>query len=284
MVKKRITYTDLWQSLTDIYGAGEAQAIVRMVMDNEFNMSFADLLCDGLDRITSQKRQMLDSIMDRLSTGEPLQYVIGNVNFADRTINVKSGVLIPRMETEELCQAIVEENKDQPAGCSILDIGTGSGCIAITLALDVPNSKVTAWEWSDEALKIAKNNIKDEEVDITLVKQDALNPPDEADLWNIIVSNPPYVCEQERAAMDKNVLDFEPEMALFVPDDDPLLFYRAIGKYAIKALKHGGKLYFEINPRFADNMVTMLTDLGFCNVETKDDSCGKERFIKVMRK
>ena len=171
-----------------------------------------------------------------------------------------------------------------------MSIGTGSGCIAITLALDIPDSKVTAWDISDAALSIAQGNAKALGANIVFEHQDALNisltshlSPLTSKSWDVIVSNPPYICRKEADEMEKNVLNYEPDTALFVPDDDPLLFYRHIMNYAHTALKSGGRLYFEINPLYADSIVKQLQQLGFANVAKINDQFDKARFIKASK-
>lgn len=160
---------------------------------------------------------------------------------------------------------------------------TGSGCIAVTLALDMRDVHVTAWDISEAALDIARTNAKDLGAQVTLVMQDALSPPDDHEVWDIIVSNPPYICEKERTTMEQNVLNHEPHTALFVPDDDPLLFYRAIARYGQQALEPGGWLYFEINPLYANDMQHMLSMMSYHNIELKTDQFGKQRMIRAQR-
>ena len=232
-----------------------------------------------------------------------MQYVLGEADFAGRTFHVEPGVLIPRPETAELCQWIEEEvsslDADDPK--QILDICTGSGCIAITLGLTIPNSEVTGWDISEDALRIAQGNVEMLKArNVRIEYQDALMLPKAAEAaeaaeiseaaessrskgWNIIVSNPPYICEKEKADMEKNVLEHEPSIALFVPDEEPLKFYRAIAEYASSALKTGGALYFEINPIYEKETREMLQDLGFKDIETKEDAYGKKRMMKAMK-
>jgi len=187
--------------------------------------------------------------------------------------------------TPDDTKEIVRENPHESA--AILDIGTGSGCIAITLALDCPEAKVTGWDISEDALRIARENAQRLNAEnVTFEHQDILYPlssllsPLSSKKWHTIVSNPPYICEKERAQMERNVLEHEPEVALFVPDDDPLLFYRAIARYAVRTLKPGGSLYFEINPLYASEMQRMLNDEGFSHTEIRNDQFGKQRFTK----
>ena len=297
------TYQQLWQSLTPLYDAGEAQAIVRTVLDVEYGMTLTDIICGKVNELSSDEGRNLEEIITRLQNGEPVQYVLGEADFAGRTFHVEPGVLIPRPETAELCQWIEEEvsslDADDPK--QILDICTGSGCIAITLGLTIPNSEVTGWDISEDALRIAQGNVEMLKArNVRIEYQDALMLPKAAEAaeaaeiseaaesslskgWNIIVSNPPYICEKEKADMEKNVLEHEPSIALFVPDEEPLKFYRAIAEYASSALKTGGALYFEINPIYEKETREMLQDLGFKDIETKEDAYGKKRMMKAMK-
>ena len=300
---KMKTYQQFWQSLTPLYDAGEAQAIVRTVLDVEYGMTLTDIICGKVNELSSDEERNLEEIITRLQNGEPVQYVLGEADFAGRTFHVEPGVLIPRPETAELCQWIEEEvsslDADDPK--QILDICTGSGCIAITLGLTIPNSEVTGWDISEDALRIAQGNVEMLKArNVRIEYQDALMLPKAAEAaeaaeiseaaesslskgWNIIVSNPPYICEKEKADMEKNVLEHEPSIALFVPDEEPLKFYRAIAEYASSALKTGGALYFEINPIYETETREMLQDLGFKDIETKEDAYGKKRMMKAMK-
>jgi release factor glutamine methyltransferase len=185
-----------------------------------------------------------------------------------------------------LCRWIISEFRDESLefrDCSILDIGTGSGCIAITLAADLPKAEVTAWDISGEALQVARENAKRLHFNVIFELADALNTPLDHERWDVIVSNPPYICNKEREAMEQNVLDYEPHTALFVPDDDPLLFYRAIAEYGNKALKSDGWLYFEINPLYAEPLRELLSAMSYQDLEIKNDQYGKQRFIRARR-
>ena len=378
-----MTYEALWHRLSSLYDAGEAKAIVRLMLDVRFGMSFTDILCGKVSELSSDDQTELEKIMLRLEKGEPVQYVLGVAEFCGRQFRVSPSVLIPRPETEELCgmvgdfvgdfvecgmwnvegelceeRGVIEEGgrrkeegeylipeKEQiipkeeqiipeeghiipekgkiilekddrirdkedrirEKEFRILDIGTGSGCIAITLALGIPGAKVTAWDISDDALHIAKQNAHTLGADVLFEKRDILNispstfhiphsssnvpssnispssstPP--SSKYSIIVSNPPYICHKEQPAMEKNVLEHEPHLALFVPDNDPLLFYRAIANYAIEALRTGGMLFFELNPVYANDTEKMLQKLGFKHTELRKDQFGKLRFLKATK-
>ena len=290
---KMKTYQQFWQSLTPLYDAGEAQAIVRTVLDVEYGMTLTDIICGKVNELSSDEERNLEEIITRLQNGEPVQYVLGEADFAGRTFHVEPGVLIPRPETAELCQWIEEEVSSLEADerKQILDICTGSGCIAITLGLNIPNSEVTGWDISEDALRIAQGNVEMLKAgNVRIEYQDALMLPKAAEAesslskgWNIIVSNPPYICEKEKADMEKNVLEHEPSTALFVPDEDPLKFYRAIAEYASSALKSEGALYFEINPIYEKETREMLEELGFKDIETKEDAFGKKRMMKAKK-
>ena len=325
------TYQQLWQSLTPLYDAGEAQAIVRTVLDVKFGMTLTDIICGKVNELSADEGRKLEEIIIRLQKGEPVQYVLGEADFAGRTFHVEPGVLIPRPETAELCQWIEKDmieksivsSEDSPEDSSgnspqatddarrILDICTGSGCIAITLGLNIPNSEVTGWDISEDALRIAQGNVEMMKAgNVRIEHQDALALPKAAETdnekmkgnddkevvkpkgeaktpftqkWDLIVSNPPYICEKEKADMEKNVLEHEPSLALFVPNEDPLKFYRAIAEYASSALKSGGALYFEINPIYEKETREMLLKLDFKDIETKEDAFGKKRMMRAIK-
>lgn len=276
-----MTYRELWRTLEPLYGNGEARAITDYVLDVCFGLSKADILCGAVDEMTAEKTAELNKIFGRLTEGEPVQYVLGRAEFSGRWFNVRPGVLIPRPETEELCAWITADSKASGSP-KVLDIGTGSGCIAITLQLDMPESKVTAWDISADALDVARENAQRLGANVNFVKQDALNAKPEGE-WDVIVSNPPYICEKEKKDMAVNVLEHEPHTALFVPDADPLLFYRAITRLAVQTLNKGGRLYFEINPIYADDTCRMMRAEGMTAVELRSDMYGKQRMAKGVK-
>lgn len=276
-----MTYRELWRTLEPLYGNGEARAITDYVLDVCFGLSKADILCGAVEEMTAEKTAELNKIFGRLTEGEPVQYVLGRAEFCGRWFSVRPGVLIPRPETEELCAWITADSKAS-ASPKVLDIGTGSGCIAITLQLDMPESKVTAWDISADALDVARENAQQLGANVNFVKQDALNAKPEGE-WDVIVSNPPYICEKEKKDMAVNVLEHEPHTALFVPDADPLLFYRAITRLAVQTLSKGGRLYFEINPIYADDTCRMMRAEGMTAVELRSDMYGKQRMAKGVK-
>lgn len=298
-----MTYNQLWKRLTAIYNEREAQAIVRTVLDALFGMSLTDICLGKVTQLSADDTTRLEKIMQRLEKSEPVQYVLGAEWFAGRLFDVAPGVLIPRPETEDLvkwtCDEAKEKEKEdnskeergkeekevskkgeEAPHPSILDIGTGSGCIAITVALALPQARVTAWDISTDALAIAAGNAHKLGASVRFEHQDALSAPDDEERWDVIVSNPPYICDRERADMSDNVLSYEPELALFVPDNDPLLFYRAIARYASKALKPGGRLLFETNTAYAHEVAQVMADEGFTAIEVRNDCFGKPRMVK----
>lgn len=276
-----MTYRELWRTLEPLYGNGEARAITDYVLDVCFGLSKADILCGAVEEMTAEKTAELNKIFGHLTEGEPVQYVLGRAEFCGRWFSVRPGVLIPRLETEELCAWITADSKAS-ASPKVLDIGTGSGCIAITLQLDMPESKVTAWDISADALDVARENAQQLGANVNFVKLDALNAKPEGK-WDVIVSNPPYICEKEKKDMAVNVLEHEPHTALFVPDADPLLFYRAITRLAVQTLNKGGRLYFEINPIYADDTCRMMQAEGMTAVELRSDMYGKQRMAKGVK-
>ena len=250
-----MTYRQLWQRLVPVYGEGEAQAIARLIYEVRYGLTLSDLL---MGRDSSVPQDELEQIAIRLERQEPVQYILGQADFCGRTFMVNEHVLIPRPETAELCQWILTTDATH-----ILDIGTGSGCIAITLAAEMPEAEVTAWDISEEALKVAEENAKRTDVHVKFEQVDILHLPSSilhlTSAFDLIVSNPPYICNKEREEMEVNVLEHEPHTALFVPNEDPLLFYRAIAQYGQTALKEGGWLYFEINPLYAESLQESLS-------------------------
>ena len=268
--------------LAAVYPDGEAQAIVFLVLEKLFGLSRTDVLMGGFERLTAEQTAELEQVMLRLERGEPVQYVLGVADFDGMTLRVAPGVLIPRPETEELVEWIAEDFKSAKR-LRILDVGTGSGCIALSLARRFTDASVVAWDISDDALRIASANAEKLGLDVEFKKRDALcTEVAEADVANydIIVSNPPYICEKERVDMDNNVLQHEPETALFVPDNDPLLFYRAISDLAQKMLRSGGGLYFEINREYGKETAEMMSEMGLGSVELRKDFMENDRMVK----
>lgn len=280
-----MTYNALWHRLTPFYSDGEAKAIVRWVLQQTFGLSLADVLCGKVNELSAEQVDFLEEIMLRLETGEPMQYVVGYEEFCGLTFKTDRRALIPRPETEELCRLIIASRNEgglSQEKFSVLDICTGTGCIAVTLAKEWADAQVTAWDLSDDALSLAQENAHRCGVAVDFERKDALHIETEQRQWDLIVSNPPYVCESEKQAMAVNVLQYEPAMALFVPDDDPLRFYRAIGQFAADCLKPHGMLWFEINKAYGGEVCALLEKLHFIDVEMMNDSFGNVRFVKAM--
>lgn len=287
-----MTYSDLWRRLLPHYDEREAKAVARTLVEELFQLTLTDLYSGGLDKLTPTEQQHLKTSLQQLEAGIPVQYVTGTARFFGRDYVVNPNVLIPRPETEVLCKTILSAyNKSYcalqpPVPLRVLDIGTGSGCIAVTLALDLWNSSVSAWDVSGEALLTARENAHCLQAQVNFEWHDVLSL-DEAALaatpFDIIVSNPPYVCDHERKDMTEQVLAHEPHTALFVPDNDPLLFYRAIADYGKTHLNPHGLLAFEINPIYAEETCKMLEHMGYEQIESKEDQYGKERIV-IARK
>ena len=272
------SYHDICRRLTRLYSQGEARAIARMLLEVGFHIDYADAVCGGVERLSPRQKDSLEAMVGRLLQGEPIQYVVGKAPFCGRWFSVDRGCLIPRPETEELCRWVA----DDACQGDILDMGTGSGCIAITIALECPGARVVACDISDSALRAASCNASGLGARVALARCDILSPqqlPDNS-RWDVIVSNPPYVSESERAAMETNVVDYEPAEALFVPDEDPLRFYKAIAAYGAATLRTGGALYLEINPLHAEATREVVAGAGFGSTELRDDQFGKTRFLK----
>jgi len=286
-----MTYNELWRQLVQIYDEGEAKAIARMVYEERFGLTLSDIYLGRETQLSAADQTELQFIAKRLLQGEPIQYVLGQADFCGRTFMVNEHVLIPRPETEELCNwKPLPLPSPKGEGAKILDIGTGSGCIAITLAAMYPEAQVIGWDISEDALEVAKINAIRNNVNVSFEQVDVLNLPSplpfgggRGEALSLIVSNPPYICNKERATMEPNVLEHEPHTALFVPDDDPLSFYRAIAQFGQTALKQGGWLYFEINPLYAREMCDMLRLMSYHDIELKADQYGKQRMIRAQR-
>lgn len=294
-----MTYDDIWRRLAGVYDQREARAVARMLVEEKFGLSFTDIICGAVETLSDADKQWIEAAVKRLELGEPIQYVLGWAWFAGLKFNVRSGVLIPRPETEWLVDNICAHpapSNDRPL--RILDIGTGSGCIALSIKQRLPETYVEAWDISTEALSIAADNARSLGLDVVWRQQDALNitpnvlsttPNDnsvvpDSPLWDVIVSNPPYICERERTDMARNVLEHEPSTALFVPDTDPLLFYRAITRYAVGSLNEGGRMLFECNTLYAGDTARMMADEGMTATQVYDDCFGKPRFAVGKRK
>ena len=320
-----MTYSEIWHRIATSYDDGEARAIARILIEELFGLSYADIVCGATEQLSADDTLRLDTAVRRIEQGEPLQHVLGYADFCGNRFCVNGSVLIPRPETEWLVDEGAKlmsttatsdetQHKAPHSPKRILDIGTGSGCIAISLKLRLGDAYVEAWDISEEALRTAQDNADALKAEVVFRKRDALKAEEEccseeeclqggalvssaptgqtmdsinsneanilAAPWDLIVSNPPYICDSERSAMDDNVLLHEPHTALFVPDDDPLRFYRAIARYALLTLNIGGSLLFECNTRYAEATGTMLRDMGFEEVTVSDDCFSLPRFVR----
>lgn len=281
-----MTYHDICQRLTPLYGPQEAKAMTRLLLEDLFSLSFADILCGATEHLSDADTLRLQQSVARLLDAEPLQYVTGTAFFCGHPFHVAPGVLIPRPETEWIVDTAV--NLVTSSAPRILDIGTGSGCIAtsISLALADKHCHTEAWDISEDALRIAADNAERLGADVKFRRRDALRLEEEKSeemRLDIIVSNPPYICNREAADMHANVLRHEPHLALFVPDTDPLLFYRAIARYSMRSLRKGGWLLFECNTLYVHDTARMALDMGFATSVVEDDCFGKPRFVKAQK-
>ena len=259
----------------------EAQAMIRIICEDIFNYDQVDVALRQDSELPEFAQQRITDIISRLQRHEPLQYIVGSARFHGHRFKVTPAVLIPRPETEQLVDLIVDENS--ASDLRVLDIGTGSGCIAISLARALKFAQVDALDVSRDALAVARENAAALKVSVNFFESDILSPQPAA-RYDIIVSNPPYVCWHERESMECNVKDYEPGQALFVPDNDPLLFYKAIAPYAAQSLEKGGRLYLEINQRFGQEVKKLLEENGLDEIRIIEDSYGNTRFsAAVMR-
>lgn len=267
---------------------GEARAVALLLLEKVCGLSVAEALVAEVDGVGDRGERVME-MARRVGEGEPVQYVLGEAEFCGMSLWVRAGVLIPRPETEELVRWVVEDGVkgkvlDGVRG-RVLDVCTGSGCVAVALARCF--EEVEAWDVSEEALEVARVNVARCGGGVRLKRVDVLDDEDVARNvgrgWDVIVSNPPYVCEDEAVEMEGRVLEHEPRLALFVPNDDPLRFYRQIGRMGMGVLNDGGRLYFEINRRFGREVVEMLRGMGYVGVELRKDFCGNDRMVKAIK-
>ncbi|QJD98121.1 peptide chain release factor N(5)-glutamine methyltransferase [Mucilaginibacter robiniae] len=279
-------YEAYQNSLKSVYDVREIEAITNLSIGSIIRLPKAQLKAFPDRELNDEQIDQLNSILNALQTGEPLQYILGHTEFYGLSFNVNPSVLIPRPETEELVHWILETVINNKAiKQNILDIGTGSGCIAVTLKHKLKNSVVAALDISPAALQTAKQNADLNQVEINFQETNILNwKPTEItqELYTLIVSNPPYVTETDKQQMHRNVTDFEPHTALFVLETNPLLFYNAIADFASQHLTKGGYLFFEINESYGQQTVNMLTHKLFINIELRKDMLGKDRMIKAI--
>ena len=264
--------------LSSIYKMDELNSIFNLLSEEYLKIPRSKiLLADEID-LADEKQTLFINALKRLKTHEPIQYVLGKTSFMDLEFKVNSSVLIPRPETEELVRLMLKEDLD---GKEILDIGTGSGCIAISLAKNLPNSKITALDISKDALEVAKENAKLNNVSIDFINADIFKYESNKK-FDVIVSNPPYVTESEKALMKQNVLDFEPELALFVEDSNYLKYYKQIVKFSKKNLFKNGKLFLETNEGFKNEIKKLLHKNMFYKIDLLNDIYSKFRYIKIF--
>ncbi|MDR1517904.1 MAG: peptide chain release factor N(5)-glutamine methyltransferase [Dysgonamonadaceae bacterium] len=269
------------RELSGFYPPEEIRVFKKYILQKTAGVSVTDVTDCKISNLSDSQGYEIEDIVSRLKKSEPLQYIFGEVEFYGLPFIVNPSVLIPRPETEELVEWIVSENSH--ASPSVLDIGTGSGCIAVALAKKIPGAAVSAWDVSKGALATASRNAQRNSVAVEFAERDALLAADDGRKFDIIVSNPPYVAESEKADMDRVVLDYEPHIALFVPDDDALCFYRAIADTAFRQLNAGGKLYFEINRAKGEKILALLKDKGFANATLKKDISRNNRMIRAEK-
>lgn len=280
------------KSLSSVYDKSEAESIARLVFYERAGLNSAAIITRGDETMSEVKANDLAWKLIRLMKGEPVQYVLGYCYWFGLKLKVNKHVLIPRPETEELVEWVIqEEEKDSSQKHSgtdkrrILDIGTGSGCIAIALKKNLQDTDVTAVDISEDALTVARGNAAENGASVNFILGDIVNPhfSDEDSLFDMIVSNPPYIPESEKSTLHTNVIGYEPKEALFAPDEDPLIYYKAIIHFATRHLINGGRLYFEINPVFAEQLILLLTAGQFNHAEVKSDLSGKPRMLRAIR-
>lgn len=274
---------EIKQKLTPIVGEREAYWMARDIIDDILGYSEVELLIKGNEELSDFVIGKIDSVVERVEKGEPLQYVLGWARFEGNRFKVTRDTLIPRPETQELVDLIILRHGEEK-DLRVMDVGTGSGCIAITLARGLKFPLVSAIDISQGALDVASVNAKALKTKVNFQLRDALSLHKErGEQYDIIVSNPPYIAEHEQIDMERSVLDYEPSTALFVPNEDPLRFYKAIATFGVDALNRGGYIYYEINPLFATEMVEMMRQLGYHDVEIVNDMQGKERILCAKR-
>ncbi len=271
------------ETLTALYGEREAAAMVREIFFFLKDWSQTDYTIHLAEDypLSDYIKGKISEILARLKRYEPLQYITGQAHFYGLDVAVEPGVLIPRSETAELVDAVVSEFRDRN-DLRVVDVCCGSGCIAVALSRYLPFSHVTAMDVSDVAVKVARDNVRALRCNVSVEQQDVFTWQPREGMYDIVVSNPPYICDSERALMSANVLKYEPSLALFVPDTDALRFYRAIARVSLRALVPGGWLFFEINPLHKDELVEMLNGMGYVEVTAWRDSSGKYRFVKCQ--
>lgn len=274
------------EQLSGLYPSEEIQSFFYIFSEEYLNLSRVDIALNSETEVSANDYDKFQIALFKLNNHEPIQYIIGETEFYGLPFKVNKYTLIPRPETEELIDYIISNHKtstQHSEPTSILDIGTGSGCIAVSLAKNLSNAKVSALDISEKAIQVATDNAEINNVKVDFFQTDILKVTALPEHYDIIVSNPPYVRELEKEMMQENVLRHEPDSALYVTNSDPLLFYRSISRLAKIRLKPGGKLFFEINEYLADEMIQLLKDEGFKKIEVKKDIFGKDRMMKCFK-
>lgn len=282
-IKVEEAYRQLRSRLVSLtHSEGEATAMARLIFHTLKGWDTTALVIHAADDLSDFTSERIENVLERLNKGEPLQYILGEARFYGLDLEVTPDTLIPRQETEELVELIVKDCRGQ-RDLRVLDVGTGSGAIAIALSRNLDFPEVTAIDFSNDAIKVAEHNAKRLHANIRFLHADIFTFKPVADSFDVIVSNPPYVMESEKTDMEKHVLEYEPHSALFVPDSDPLRFYRRIADFGVTALTSGGGVYFEINPICAESLINLLQDRGYVHVETHLDISRRQRFITARK-
>lgn len=271
----------LKNELKAYFSPEEISSLTRLILEKEFSIPLADVLTCKFNHLSDAAVKKLGEIIGKLKNAEPIQYILGETVFFGLSFYLDSSVSIPRPETEELVQWVITSTNNAPV--KILDIGTGSGCIAVTLAKKLPHAEVHAWDISPDALEVARKNAERNGVHLFFLEKDILQESVSDRMFDIIVSNPPYVTESQKSDMEDNVLRFEPHLALFVPDENALVFYEKIADFARIYLNKGGALFFEINREKGEQIEMLLQQRGFKNIERVKDISGNERMIKAVK-
>lgn len=270
-------FTDLRKRITLSQEASETDSMLYLILENVVSITRSDIIAQKAVSLPSGETAKLDAVLSRVNKNEPIQYILGKAHFFGQEFRVNPSVLIPRPETELLVEEVLKSTSNVPG--KILDIGTGSGCIAITLAKKLPQKTVIAFDISDPALQTASANAKELKVKVDFQHVNILSDAIPFRELEFIVSNPPYIAVSEKEAMNNNVLDHEPHLALFVPDNDPLIFYKVIAKRGLQALKPEGRIIVEINERFGKETADIFKMEGFIKIEIIKDIQGKDRIV-----
>lgn len=274
---------EFYSQLEAIYPETEIAGIYGLLLEEYMGITRVEAALRAQEVLTGSELNLLQRALERLLKQEPIQYILGKTSFYGLSIKVNSATLIPRPETEELVSWILNDFEKTKNKIKAVDIGTGSGCIALALKKNLTQSEITAIDVSSEALEVVKQNSKELELPLDVLQLDILKNSLPIGDLDFMVSNPPYVCETEKLQMRSNVLEFEPSLALFVDDSDPLIFYRRILQVANKAVKERGSVYFEINERFSEETIKMAKEIGWHTIQVKKDIFGRDRMMRCRR-